>query len=460
MSHFLYWRKTTMISPARCRPCVFGILLLPAFVFAGPRTAPRNPWFTTDPNLLRKEALIEKRTLQHVTPEGLLLYTALFPWTNLEKFQSSHDVADLPAWQGYLMAAYAFKEAVTKVDQDEKIRLLADGLLTIYKITGIQGLLARSAFPGYKGRRLSWMNTEQGSPTKFWIQGPTGEWFRNGLAKDHINLAAFGAAIPLALDRQGAITLHPSTRQKLLDLLLPLVNRLAANNYQIIDWNGKPTEFGNLGPQIANGFNQMIVLHMLVSAQFYDPKLANVYRREIKAWHKTIGWSLQALGQFTRRFIGDKRGTDFDKPSFSDMQALGLAYLSIALQESRREYMKSIHRGMEGVWKFMRYERNPMYSIPYVATIRPVERFRIEAIIEDLRDFPIEKYAAATGQDETHYIQPLANRPLNSNYWKSSPWRTIKNSPPPTTGEELAYAGMDYLLAYWMGRYFNLVPAE
>lgn len=425
-----------------------------------PRIAPRNPWFATDPNLLRKEAPIEKRTLQHVTPEGLLLYTAYFPWTNIEKFQASHNIADLPAWQGYLMAAYAFKEAVTKTDQDEKIRLLADGLLKMYEITGIKGLLGRSAFPGYKGPRLSWMDTEQNNPTKFWMQGPTGEWFRNGLAKDHLNLAAFGAAIPLALDRRGEIALEPATKQKLLDLLLPLVKRLAENDYKIIDWNGKPTEFGNLGPQIANGFNQMIVLHTLVSTQFYDQKLADIYHKEIEAWHRTIAWSFELLGQTIKRFIGDKRGPDFDKPSFSDMQAVGLAYLSLFLQEPRREYMKSIRRGMEGLWKFMRYERNPMFSIPYIATIRPNETVRMGHIVEDLHDFPIEKYQTFTGKNETHYIQPLANRPFSSNYWKSSPWDTIKNPPPPPTGEELVYAGMDYLIAYWMGRYFGLVPAE
>jgi len=101
-----------------------------------------------------------------------------------------------------------------------------------------------------------------------------------------------------------------------------------------------------------------------------------------------------------------------------------------------------------------------MFSIPYIATIRPNETVRMEHVVEDLRDFPIEKYQALTGKDETHYIQPLANRPMSSNYWKSSPWDVIKNPPPPRTGDELAYAGMDYLIAYWMGRYFGLVPAE
>ena len=446
---------------------LFFISILACFIishtaigFAGPRTAPKRPWFTTDPHLLRKEALIEKNTLRHVTKDGLLLYTSFFPWSDTSKYQKSHDLADLPAWQGYLMAAYAFKEAVTGIDQDDKIRLLTEGLLKIYETTGIPGLLARSAMPDYRGARLSWMDTEQSRPTKFWMQGPHGTWFRNGVAKDHLHLAAFGAAIPLALERQGKIRLHPATKQKLLDLLLPLVRRLAKNNYQIIDWNGKRTEFGDLGPQIANGFNQMIVLHMLVSAQFFDRELANAYRKEIKSWYRTIGWSLKLLGQSIKRFVGDKRGPDFDKPSFSDMQALGLAYLSLFFQEPRREYMKSIRRGMEGMWKFMRYERNPMFSIPYIATIRPNETQRMAPIIEDLRDFPVEKYELWMGHDDTDWIQPLANRPMNSNYWKSSPWRTVLSSPPPRTGEEQVYAGMDYLVAYWMGRYFGVVPAE
>ncbi|MBI2608339.1 MAG: hypothetical protein HYW47_01930 [Deltaproteobacteria bacterium] len=432
--------------------------LTPLFSFAGIQTAPKAPWFNTIPNLFTKEALIEKRTLEMVTPTGLLLYKAYFPWTDKEKYLISHDIADLPAWQGYLMASYAFKEAVTGKDFDPEISKLADGLLKFYEVTGIPGLLGRSVMPDYTGPMLPWMVTKEQRPTAYWIQGPKGQWWRNGVAKDHVNLAVFGCSIPLALERRGQIHLTDETRQKLISFMLPLVQRIVYHGFQIIDWNGQRTEYGSLR-SAANGFNQLLMLHMLATAAPYDRGMYKVYRSKIKGWHRTIGWSLEALGQGVHKIIENRRGT-YDKPSFSDMQALGLAYLSLYFQEHRRKYMKSIRRGMEGVWKFMRYERNPMFAIPYVATIRAQEVHRIFPIIEDLRDFPVDKYEANTSRRDTKYIQPLANRPYNTNYWKSSPFRAIAHTPPPKTGNEQVFAGMDYLLAYWTGRYFNLVPHE
>ena len=253
-----------------------GLFLFDFSLQASPKTAPRTPWFTTDPNLMTKEMIIEANIQNHITPAGLLLYTAVFPWSDQNKYLFSHDVADLPAWQGYLMAAYAFKEAVTGQDQDLQILRLTKGLLKYYEVTGIPGLLGRSAMPDYTGPRLPWMSDETDRPTRFWMQGPQGQWWRNGVAKDHFNLAVFGVAIPLALERLGRIQLAPETKQALLDFLMPLVRRFVQNGFEIADWNGKTTEFGNLSPQIANGFNQLLSLHILVTAAYFDNKIYKV----------------------------------------------------------------------------------------------------------------------------------------------------------------------------------------
>ena len=450
---------------------LFLILLISCASAEAPKLAPRIPWYETEQNLLKKEKILEEKTFMHVTEQGLLLYRAKFPWGNEQNYQESHNIADQPAWQGYLMAALAFKEAATGEDQDNLISFLATGLLFHYKITGIEGLFGRAIFPGYTGPRLHWMADENSRDTRFWAQGPTGEWWRNGVAKDHLNLAIFGCTIPLILDRQNKITLNPLTKKVLIAVMVPAIKRLLDHDLRIVDYDGRITEFGNLSEQVINGFNMMLVLHMLKSVaslreeectpsqwqtvirskQFYDG--------HIGAWSGLIRLSLQASGEGVRYLIGEDRG-ELDKPSFSDVQALGAAFLSLSMQETNREHMKDIRGGMSGWWKFVQYENNPIYAFPYVFFVRPLERWRLTQVITDLRDFPILKYEALTSRKDTKYIQPLANRPLNSNYWKSSPFVILGFPPQPYTEDSIRYAAMDYLLAYWMGRYLNLVPEE
>ena len=436
------------------------LLFCSVFAQAGFDLAPKHPWFLTLHNLKEKEPYALEMTERLITDQGLFLYMSYLPYSNWERYLHSHDMADQPAWHGYLLAAYAFKEAVTGEDFDDKMEILADGFLKHYEVTGQPGLIARSLIPDYTGPRLPWMDTPQNNPTKFWMQGPTGAWFRNGIAKGHVNMAAFGCSIPLALERKGQIQLRDTTRAKLISVLLPLVQRLERNDLYIIDWNGRPTEFGNLGPQVLNGFNMMLDLHMLKAASWYDPYLAKRYQKYMKSWHWRINWSLNLLGRATRGIIGDDHGTE-NRPSISDMQHLSLAYLSLYLQGGdRRKYMKHIYRGMYGIWNFMRYMRNPMFTIPYYATVRGDEYTRMQEVIEDLRDFPLEKYETSEGGVITKFIQPLANRPFDTNYWKSSPFLAITKYPPPRTGQEQVFSSVDYLLAYWMGRYFGVIPEE
>ena len=171
------------------------------------------------------------------------------------------------------------------------------------------------------------MDDQTQKPTKFWLQGPQGQWWRNGVAKDHVQLAALGCAIPLTLERRGEISLLPSTRDKLISILVPLVKRIAKNKFQIVDYNGKPTEFGDLSPQFLNGFNQIIVLHMLRSASFYDGYLSKVYEKSLKSWARTIGISFELLGELvTLKQVWKKRG-ETPRPKPSDLQAIGAAYL-------------------------------------------------------------------------------------------------------------------------------------
>lgn len=462
-----------------------SLLLIP-FLFSTaccsppPDVALAKPWYEVNSDLVIKAKAHETRSMEMVDDSGLLLYRAWKPWgpkgDERVNFLDSHDVADAPAWQGMLMAGLAFAQAVDGQSRDDKLQKLAGGLLRYYSITGTPGLFGRSHLAGYKGPRLKWMTTKEQRPTKFWMQGKDGSWWRNGLAKNHLNMACFGCAIPLALSRRGEIKLAPETKKLLVAVLVPAVKHLIGGNFRIRDFDGRFTEYGDLrggvafGPNspnlegLSNPFNRLLVLHLLRSAAFYDEDVRALYELRAKNWAEGVGASMDILGEVIQNVCR----SDFDKPSFSDMQAFGLAALSMELQETRRDILKPIHRGMKGLWAFMQFERNPCFALPF-SMIRP-KLVKTDDLIEDLRVFPMPDQKIAFllgpgGKVDSYEVQPLCNRPTNANYWKSNPYRKIINRTAkplthPKTKAKRYFAGQDFLISYWLGRYLGKFPKQ
>jgi len=440
-----------------------------------PRVQPAQQWYTTDSRLDVKADLYRTRTEAMLNNQGLLLYAAYMPFSDVTNYRESHNIADAPAWQGALMASVALKMAVASDPADEVfLAKLADGLLKYYEITGKPGLFGRSYLNDYTGPLLPWMSDEAARPTKFWMKGTGGRWWRNGLAKGHLTYGVLGCGIPIILHDQGKITLSPATRAKLVSFMVPAVKRLVDGGFRYKDHDEGFTEFGDLRPDVAfgpdwpqipgvpNGFNRALVLAMLASCKSSDAGLAALYEEKIKDWTDGIGISLEAAGEAVKKIGHSKIG----KPSYSDMQLFGISCFAIMLQENRRDPRKGIHRGLRGLWEYMRYERNPLFTLPYYMA-RPGEALsRMPDVEDDLRGFPLpdDKVAWEFNKKDTDKVQPLVNRTSNSHYWKSSPFRRVISVGPkilhPTTNAIRYYSGQDYLIAYWMGRYLGVIPAQ
>lgn len=469
-------------------------LLLLILVAAGctqvPDIADRAPWYEV-PTITLEEKAHEWRaqTESQMNGQGLLLYSAWDPstWSDgdggLANYIDSHDVADAPAWQGRFMAAVAFEWAATGEPQDDLLTKLAAGLFAYYDITGADGLFGRSFLVDYDGPRLPWMETQEQAPEKFWKQESEGRWWCTGLAKNHFLGACLGCGIPLALDAKGKIHLKSQTKEALLAVLLPAVRRFVANGYVIVDYDGEPTEFGDLRPALIpkeyidliapyvswlgiseedlekldkplNGFNMILVLSILRAAGEYDPAIMAVYEKEAKAWAPGIKQSLAVLG-FCIKKIGHWK---IGKPSYSDMEAVAFAAVGHFLWEPQGLTAEAVNEGLAGLWGYMRWERNAAFSVPYKAMVD--QAVALDDVQSDLQDFPLpaQKVQCASGRDDTDEVQPLCNRTMNSHYWKSSPFR--RATPPHTPvmnsrGARYHYSGQDYLIAYWMGRYFG-----
>ena len=468
---------------------------------AVPDVADRTPWFVPETDLSVKAGMWETATVSQINSQGLLLYTALDPqgWRQDEKgkedYQDSHDVADAPAWHGRFMASMALAMAADKKDRNDLLLHLTNGLLSYYEITSVPGLFGRSYLADYTGERIYWMETQEANPTKFWRQENSGKWWRTGLAKNHFLGAILGCGIPLALHENGKIQLRPDVKDALLSVMLPAMRRFVDNGFVIMDYDGKPTEFGDLRPNLIpkeyielakpfvgffgiseedlesmnrplNGFNMILVLSMLRSAGQYDPEIMAVYEKAAKEWGEGTRLSLQVLG-FIMKKIGHWK---IDKPSYSDMEAVAFAATGLFLWtrpdggSTAAGIEADVMTALTGLWGYMRYERNAAFSIPYNHFVD--QKIVLDDVIEDLRDFPDpdQKVQMSNPTKDTDEVQPLANRKTNSHYWKSSPFHRVDGPGEPfrhpVRGSITYYSGQDFLVAYWLGRFFDLVPEK
>lgn len=451
-----------------------------------PDVADREPWYTPDPDVVAKAAAWEAATVAQMNSQGLLLYSAWNPrgWCaagdGYEDYIDSHDIADAPAWHGRFMAALAF-EMTHGADRNDLLLRCASGLRRYYSITGIEGCFGRSYLVDYYGPRRPWMETQEQDKDKFWKEEGGGRWWRTGLAKNHFQSALLGCGLPLILHQRGKIHLRDDVRSELLSFMLPALRRFIAAGYLILDYDGKPTEFGNLRPGLIpteyveafkpfvsafglsdgdivdlgaplNGFNIMLVLAMLRCGGEFDSEIMALFEKEAAAWGSGLRTSMQVLGWCVKK-VGHT--TIGEKPSFSDMEAFAFAAAVLLTAAPEHVIASDVQAALLGLWGFVRFERNPIFALTMSRFVDP--DLDLADILEDLRDFPTpaQKVSRQSGRDDTKDVQPLCNRVSNSHYWKSSPFRRATPPHDPVVsprGSQQYFSGQDYLLAYWMGR--------
>ena len=303
-----------------------GVAVLVAALLAGcgaPGMAPEDPLrWPRNEDLAAKAELIEAATLARVTDQGMLVYRWREPFTDIVNFRRSHYLADAAAWQGYLIAALAFKaatldregalDAATKEDLNGWLTRLVGFFSHCYEITGQQGLICRSALPGYHdpeplpfmlrpGTGYEWQYSSSATPPV---------WYLNRPNKDHVNMAAAGLGIALALGESADI-LTPAARSALLGVAEPLAARLVRDDYYVLDRAGERTRHPDLtawsGP-LPDGFNRIMALQILATAARFgdDADLRAEYERRLEQWGTGYAGAMHAVGAWTQ-LVGHAR---------------------------------------------------------------------------------------------------------------------------------------------------------
>ncbi len=406
-------------------------------------------------SLAEKAALFERELEErHLSPEGVVLYSISL---RDRRRRPSHygNLADAAYWTGCALSAEAFRWAATgHRDALDRASQLAQGLRLLLRVSGVPGLLARTIDPDPNER------VRRGELGDWFHAAPPYEryWVKGDVSKDQYCGVTFGYATAYDLLPNG------DTRDAIREDLGEIARFLDRNDLTIRDSAGRPTTYSGLeawlGP-VPLGPNALIALAVFKSASRAtgDAALDSRYQRLVKERYPEAAEyaKFQAFGKTNHS---------------NDLMSM-VSFYTVLRLETDSNVREPLCSGLERMWTAVRNEHNALFTsircallgadlaaladavdtlnrFPETKRVYPVDNWGRE-------DIPLSPFTNRKGNPKAAVALPIEQRPMSSFYWKSDPYELQGDLD--ADGDQ-EYAGVDYLLAYWMSRYHRLPGFE
>ena len=243
-----------------------------------------------------------------------------------------------------------------------------------------------------------------------------------------------------------------------------IVRRLIAHQFRIVDQHGQTTTWGDLAPDtLEENLNALIALSLVKTAHHLtgDPVFQEAYT------------TLVRRQQYPQRaaHIGPEWRAAGGTRNYSDL-FLGWLALSQLLRLEENPALREGYRQIaDDVWDLVQEHGNAFASFVYHAgTETP---FDDPLALRTLAFLPIEKRAVevrAAGRQDVGLVTPsrqgtlqgelplpVEERPVDALEWRANPFRLEGHR---GSHGEIELTAVDYLLAYWCGRYHGFIGAE
>lgn len=396
-----------------------------------------------DGRLLVKAQEFEVAMLHHLTPEGLVLTERLDDPDPDDPLNAQ----DAAIWTGCYVAAEAYRWTATRNPAaGERLDRSLAGLHLLHDATGVPGVLARMvkrANGPVSGERPTW---RQGS-------GPWAAYrWMGDVSVDQYAGVFFGYAAAFeALD-------DPVRRQGIALRVAAVVDRLITHHWRIVDADGRPTKHSDLsGGVLTEPLNSLSALMFtkVAAAMTGESRFKNAYTGLIDRGYARS--AVRARDPWWEYVFGVNH-------SDNNLAYLGL-YPLLRLERDAgllAQYRQALRR----VWRVVRAEGNPFFTFMTQAGEEPGwhDDGASALAIDTLARFPIPKHdetilnsarrdVCRAWFDDRHGAPqacrpvPIDQRPRSSFEWASNPYRLDRRGDP-----RMSLAGVDYLVAYWLGR--------
>ncbi|MBI4556981.1 MAG: hypothetical protein HY706_05300 [Candidatus Hydrogenedentes bacterium] len=373
----------------------------------------------------------------------------------------SYNMPDNAYMTGIYAGMLAMKYAVTK---DENVRKEAgqalQALHLLSTVSGKKGLLARAAV------RKDMPFLDDGK----WYDSPDGTYrWRADVSSDQMDGVIYGFCLLFDLVADDA------EKKIIAPDVADLVGSILDNKLRIVDIDGTPTTWGSYYPEyvrIREHMNALLLLQHVKVAHHVtgDERFDKEYLRIAN----DLGYADLAV---TAR--GNANPLIEDAVNYSDDVLLYLAYYPLLVLEKdvalRDKYLASLRRTWEGDGKFPGIK--PLGCTYYAFTVHAFldDASGDEAGINTLKWFPLDmkwnrdvilayekqfKFtfdptpkSSEPGKGE---VVPIDRRPKDWSAWVWDPYVAGDRKDHPG----IYYGGLDYLMAYWLGRYHGYLSPE
>ncbi len=373
-----------------------------------------------------------------------------------------YEMPDNAYMTGIYTATLSMKYAVTKdpADREAAVRSM-EALHRLCSVSGKKGVLARAAWP--KDR-----------PTMdngVWRDSPDGvhRW-RGDVSTDQVDGVLFGFFFAHELVADDA------QKARIAEDVTAMVDLIVENGLRITDVDGKPTTWSKYYPEQVRKREKMNALLWLQACKVAahvsgGEKYSTLYRKYAvdEEYARIAVESRICVNPLIKEAV-----------NHSDDVLMFLAYTPLLLLEDdpdlRGLYLQSLSRSWEGNGRHpgVKPEGNPLFAFTLAkhasdnsGVARAMETLRLFPLHMKLHPARIEEYARKHGfeapagpaspEPEKGKIMPIDRRERAWSAWVQDPY--FGSNFDPKHGD-MEFNGHDYLLAYWLGRYYGIVTGQ
>jgi hypothetical protein len=356
-------------------------------------------------------------------------------------------------WTACYLAAQCFRYGATQSPEARNLAVRTfEALERLETVTGISGYPARS----YALATDSVKQSRSPHP-KLWHPSPDGKWqWLDDTSSDEIagHIFTLGLFHDLVADE--------GQKERAKNLVERIMTHIVDNNFQLIDFDGKPTRWGIWNPDSLNhsknwmferGLNSLQILSNLKTAIHLtgNPKFEKAYQELIEK-HGYAQNALQA-----------KIIAPFEN-SYSDDILNFFPYYNLLRYGENDPNLPLYVQSLERTWKAVRSDRMPVWNV--MASVMLKKDCDMQVVSEELEQYPLDlinwtmenshrwdlqKDMLVGRFNETQAVNPVPTAESNVWRWNSNP-RQLDSGSGGTREEDGSY----FLFAYWMARYHGL----
>lgn len=361
-----------------------------------------------------------------------------------------HDSDNDGLWSSMYLASEAFRYGITK-NESAKENLMdgLDALEQLVRLPTVEGFQARTF--ELDGFRVS--------DPEAWRKRPQAdfEWKGTTSSDEITGTMFFYAALYEILGKN-----DPELKKRIAYLVGAVIGHIVDHDLYILDADGKPTRWGFWNPANIN-----------TPAALHDRRLNSV---EILGFLQ-LAYELTKEEKFKTTFdsLVDKYRYDRNTVNYmpdplgpwnhSDDELYWLAYYVLLRNPIRESLMPTFQKSAMEQIEANKRKRNPLWNAIYGSSTH--QQIDIDGMAFWLREFPIDlrnwhsrnSHRLDVVIDRRPFVRPEAKALLPPDERVMQKWNGNEMNLDGGNGGHSAESGAEYLLPYWMGRYYGYITA-